>query len=232
MKKFKISDKSPHYLGHRIRLREKFSSYGAGSFHDYELLELLLTYSIPRKDVKKEAKALISRFKSISGVLSADIKELCEIEGISANSAVLISLCRELAAKSLEDKIFNKDILSSPQSVYDFSKVKLSHLENEVFMVIYLNTKNHVQGHEIIDEGTVDTAIVYPRKIVKSVIGKKASSVILVHNHPSGICEPSNDDIRLTSAVKDSLKTVDVKVLDHIISGKSGYFSFREKNLI
>jgi len=232
MKKFKISDKSPHYHGHRARLREKFSNYGAESLHDYELLELLLTYVIPRKDVKEEAKALISRFKSLSGVLGADVKELCEVEGISANSAVLISLCRELAAKSLEEKIFNKDVLSSPQSVYDFSKVKLSHLENEVFMVIYLNTKNHVQGHEIIDEGTVDTAIVYPRKIVKSVIEKKASSVILVHNHPSGVCEPSNDDIRLTSAVKDSLKTVDVKVLDHIISGKSAYFSFREKNLI
>ncbi len=232
MKKFKISDKKPHYLGHRQRLREKFSNYGAESLHDYELLELLLTYAIPVRDVKEEAKTLLSRFKSISGVLGANANELCEIKGISVNSAILISLCRELAAKSLEEKIFNKDVLSSPQSVYDFSKVKLSHLENEVFMVIYLNTKNHVQGHEIIDEGTVDTAIVYPRKIVKSVIEKKASSVILVHNHPSGICEPSNDDIRLTSAVKDSLKPVDVKVLDHIISGKSGYFSFREKNLI
>jgi DNA repair protein RadC len=232
MKKFKISDKSPHYHGHRTRLREKFSSYGGDSLHDYELLELLLTYAIPRKDVKEEAKALISKFKSASGVLGADVKELCEVEGISVNSAALIRLCRELAVKSLEEKIMNKDVLSSPQSVYDFSKVKLSHLENEVFMVIYLNTKNHVQGHEIIDEGTIDTAIVYPRKIVKSVMEKKASSVILVHNHPSGVCDPSNDDIRLTSAVKDSLKTVDVKVLDHIISGKSGYFSFREKNLI
>ena len=232
MKKFKVSDKSPHYYGHRTRLREKFSSYGSESLHDYELLELLLTYAIPRKDVKEEAKSLISRFKSVSGVLGASVNELCKVEGISSNSAVLINLCRELAAKSLEEKIFNKDVLASPQSVYDFSKAKLSHLENEVFMVIYLNTKNHVQGHEIIDEGTVDTAIVYPRKIVKSVIEKKASSVILIHNHPSGVCEPSNDDIRLTSAVKDSLKTVDVKVLDHIISGKSGYFSFREKNLI
>ena len=137
-----------------------------------------------------------------------------------------------MSTKCLEERIYDKDILSSPQSVYDFSRVKLSHLENEVFMVIYLNTKNHVQGHEIIDEGTVDSAIVYPRKIVKSVIERKASSVILVHNHPSGICEPSNDDIRLTSAVKDSLKPVDVKVLDHVISGKAGYFSFREKNLI
>ena len=232
MKKSQISDKKPHYLGHRQRLREKFSNYGVESLHDYELLELLLTYAIPRKDVKEEAKGLISRFKSISGVLGANVNELCEIEGISANSAVLIGLCRELVVKSLEEEIFNKDVISSPQSVYDFSKVKLSHIENEVLMVIYLNTKNHVQGHEIIDEGTVDTAIVYPKKIVKSVIEKKASSVILVHNHPSGICEPSNDDIRLTSAVKDSLKPVDVKVLDHIISGKSGYFSFREKNLI
>jgi DNA repair protein RadC len=232
MNKLKVSDESPHYFGHRQRLRERFSNYGAESFHDYELLELLLTYAIPRKDVKEEAKALISRFNSISGILGASVNELCEVEGISANSAILIGLCRELAVKSLEEKLFNKDVISSPQSVYDFSKVKLSHLENEVFMVIYLNTKNHVQGYEIIDEGTVDTAIVYPRKIVKSVIGKKASSVILVHNHPSGVCEPSNDDIRLTSAVKDSLKPVDVKVLDHIITGKSGYFSFREKNLI
>ena len=232
MNKAEVSEKTHHYIGHRQRLRERFSNYGSGSLHDYELLELLLTYAIPRKDVKAEAKNLLAKFKSISGVLGASVDELREVEGISASSAVLVNLCRELVTKSLEDQILNKDVLSSPQSVYDFSRVKLSHLENEVFMVIYLNTKNHVQGHEIIDEGTVDTAIVYPRKIVKAVIEKKASSVILVHNHPSGVCEPSNDDIRLTSAVKDSLKSVDVKVLDHIISGKFGYFSFREKNLI
>ena len=125
MNKFKVSGGRPHYLGHRVRLREKFSNYGTESLHDYELLELLLTYAIPRKDVKEEAKRLLAKFKSISGVLGADVKELCGVEGISANSAVLIALCRELAVKSLEEKIFNKDVLSSPQSVYDFSKAKL-----------------------------------------------------------------------------------------------------------
>ncbi|MFZ2653690.1 MAG: DNA repair protein RadC [Victivallales bacterium] len=227
-----IIEESPHYHGHRKRLRERFSAYGSESFREYELLELLLTYSIPRKDVKEIAKDLISRFKTLSGVLNADIPELCEAGGISENSAVLISLCREMAGKYFEEKIYAGDVIADPGSVYDFARIKLSHLKDEVFMVILLNPKNHVIDFAVLDEGTVDSAIVYPRKIVKKVIEKNASAVILVHNHPSGICDPSNDDIRLTSAVKDAVKPVDVKVLDHIIAGKSGYFSFREKNLI
>ncbi|OGV39085.1 MAG: hypothetical protein A2X48_17805 [Lentisphaerae bacterium GWF2_49_21] len=225
-------EEHPHYHGHRERLRERFSNYGSESFREYELLELLLTYSIPRRDVKEQAKALVSKFNSLSGVLNADMKELCEVEGISENSAILISLCREMAAKYFEDKIYSRDVIAEPGSVYDFARIKLSHLKDEVFMVILLNPKNHVIDFTVLDEGTVDSAIVYPRKIVREVIEKNASSVILVHNHPSGVCNPSNDDIRLTSAVRDAVKPVDVKVLDHIIAGKTGYFSFREKNLL
>ncbi len=227
-----LTEESPHYHGHRKRLRERFSSYGSESFRDYELLELLLTYSIPRRDVKGMAKALISKFKTLPGVLGADISELCEMDGISVNSAVLIGLCREISVKYFEEKIYSRDVIAEPGSVYDFARIRLSHLKNEVFMVILLNPKNHVIDFAVLDEGTVDSAIVYPRKIVREVIEKNASSVILVHNHPSGVCDPSNDDIRLTSAVKDAVKPVDVKVLDHIIAGKTGYFSFREKNLI
>jgi len=223
---------SPHYHGHRKRLRERFSTYGGESFREYELLELLLTYSIPRKDVKGIAKDLITRFKTLSGVLNAGISELCGVEGISGNSAVLISLCRQMTEKYLEGKIYAGDVIADPGSVYDFARSKLSHLKDEVFMVILLNPKNHVIDFAVLDEGTVDSAIVYPRKIVKQVIEKNASAIILVHNHPSGVCDPSNDDIRLTSAVKDAVKPVDVKVLDHIIAGKTGYFSFREKNLL
>ncbi len=226
------TEENPHYHGHRKRLKERFSSYGGESFRDYELLELLLTYSIPRKDVKGIAKSLVSRFNCLSGVLNADIKELCEIEGVSGNTAILIALCREIASKYFEDKIFSKDVIAEPSSVYDFARIKLSHLKDEVFMVILLNPKNHVIDFTVLDEGTVDSAVVYPRKIIKEVINKNASAVILVHNHPSGICDPSNDDIRLTSAVKDAVKPVDVKVLDHIIAGKTGYFSFRERNLL
>ncbi len=225
-------DDPPHYHGHRRRLKERFSIYGSESFREYELLELLLTYSIPRKDVKEQAKSLITRFKTLAEVLNADVKELSEVAGISGNSAVLIGLCREIAVKYFEDRIYQKDIIAEPGSVYDFVRIKLSHLKDEMFMVILLNPKNHVIDFTVLDEGTVDSAIVYPRKILKQVIEKNASSVILVHNHPSGVCDPSNDDIRLTSAVKDAVRPVDVKVLDHIIAGSTGYFSFREKNLI
>lgn len=219
----------PHYLEHRKRLRERFQRAGAEGLHDYELLELLLTYAIPRRDVKEPAKMLLKRFGGLSGVLDASQRELAETEGLGPISATLIRLIKELCAAYLAERMKDRNVLSAPQAVVDFARVKLAGLPHEAFMVIYLNTKNEVIEHEIIHEGTVDRAVVYPRRVIESALAHHAAGLILAHNHPSGHPEPSEEDKRLTRAVTEAVRPIDIHVVDHIIVGKDGYFSFREE---
>jgi DNA repair protein RadC len=222
----------PDYLEHRKRLREKFNNAGAEAFHNYELLELLLTFAIPRLDVKPVAKALMKRFSTLNGVLDATQHELESVHGVGATSAILVRLIKVLFAAYLEERIEGKDVLSSPGAVVDFARVKLAGLPHEAFMVIYLNVKNRVIDHEVLQEGTVDRAIVYPRQIIKAALTHKAAGLILSHNHPSGDPAPSQEDKHLTRSVIEAARTVEIRVLDHIIVGKSGYFSFQESRLL
>ncbi len=233
MKKIKTSAKedTPDYLGHRDRLRKTFCEAGADALNDYELLELLLFHSIPRKDVKSEAKRLIGHFGGINKVLQADIESLCAVEGISDRSALLIALAREIGTKCLEKKALDTEKLGSPELVAEFARAKLAHSRDEILMAVFLNAKNRVCGYDFISEGTTDCAVVYPKKIVRKALEKNACGIILAHNHPSGECEPSNDDISLTRKVKSAAETVDIKVLDHIIVGVSGYYSLVEKKI-
>jgi DNA repair protein RadC len=223
---------APDYIEHRKRLREKFLKAGAEGFHDYELLELLLTFAIPRVDVKPPAKALVKRFGTLNAVLDATQSELESVRGMGPSSAVLIRLIKELFAAYLAERMEGKDVLSSPGAVVEFARVKLAGLPHEAFMVIYLNVKNRVIDHEVLQEGTVDRAIVYPREIIKAALTHKAAGLILSHNHPSGDPEPSQEDKHLTRAVIEAARTVEIRVLDHIIVGKNGYFSFQENRLL
>jgi len=227
-----MSSNTPHYFGHRKRLRERFHKAGVDGMHDYELLELLLTYAIPRKDVKPIAKALIERFGGLAGVLDASTKELEKNSDIGAFSTTLIKLVKEMCGAYLEEKLKEKGSLSAPQEVLDFARMKLSGLPHEAFMVIYVNTKNRVLAHEIIHEGTVDRAVIYPRRIIEQALAHHATGLILVHNHPSGYSEPSAEDKRLTSDLVEATRTIDIRLLDHIIVGKDGYFSFSERRLL
>ncbi|HDN85404.1 MAG TPA: DNA repair protein RadC [Candidatus Aerophobetes bacterium] len=222
----------PHYIGHRERLRKRFQRAGSKGMHDYELLELLLTYAIPRKDVKPVAKQLIKKFGSFSGVFDASMEELKAIRGVGSVSAILIKVVKEIFCSYLAEEMKKKDLVSSPQAAVDFARVKLSGLPNEAFMIIYLNTKNEVIDSEIIQEGTVDRAVIYPRRIIESALGHHAKGLLLVHNHPSGYPEPSNEDRRITQTISEAVKTVDIKVVDHIIVGKYGYFSFAERGIL
>jgi len=221
-----------HYFGHRERLRERFQRVGSEGLCDYELLELLLTYSIPRKDVKPLAKRLVKQFGSFGGVFDASLEELKSVPGIGQQSAVLIKLVKEIFCVYLLEEMRKKDLVSSPQAAVNFARVRLTGLFYEAFMVIYLNTKNEVIDYEIIHEGTVDKAFVYPRRIIESALSHHASGVIIVHNHPSGHPEASGDDKRITRTIAAAAQIVDVKLIDHIIVGKNGYFSFVEKNLM
>lgn len=221
-----------HYIGHRERLRKRFKKSGVPGFHDYELIELLLTYAIPRRDVKPIAKNLIKKFGGLSGVLDASNKELEEVPGMGETSALLIRLVKELCSAYLGERMKGRDVLSSPQAVFDFVRMKLSGLTNEAFMVIYLNTKNEVIDYEIIQEGTIDRAVIFPRKIIEGAFSHHASGIILIHNHPSGHKEPSQEDKLLTKNIIEAARSIDLRVLDHIVVGKDGCFSFLENHIL
>ncbi|HEU4386360.1 MAG TPA: DNA repair protein RadC [Blastocatellia bacterium] len=222
----------PDYVEHRKRLRERFRKSGAEGMHDYELLELLLTYAIPRKDVKPVGKSLIKRFGGLAGVLDANQDELECVRGLGTASAILIRLAKQLCEAYLAEQMAAREALSSPRTVMDFARAKLAGLPHEAFMVVYLNVKNEVIGHELIHEGTLDRAVIYPRRVIESALANRAACLILVHNHPSGHTDPSPEDKKLTRMIKDAARTVEITVLDHIIVGKSGYFSFAEQEIL
>lgn len=223
-------DEKPHYHEHRKRLRERFRKMQG--LADYELIELLLTFAIPRRDVKPIAKRLLKRFGGISGIMDATERELLQCEGVGKTSAILFRLVKELFVAYTKESMVRRDVLSTPEAVVGFLRTRLSGYGNEVFMVIYLNVKNEVIGHESISEGTVDRVAVYPRRVVEAALLNGASSIILVHNHPTGHVEPSQEDIALTRAIVDAAGTLGIKVLDHIIVGEKKHLSFLEKNLM
>jgi len=221
----------PDYIGHRKRIKEKYKAGGLDGWLDYEVLELALSYAIPRKDTKPIAKELLSKFKSINGVLDADRKELEKVWGISEHTALFLGFLKDIAILYLEKGLYNKDLVSSPDVVYDYLKASLKGTVDEEFKAMFLNSRNRLLAVETIQTGTVNKSVVYPRKIAERALYNRASGVIIAHNHPGGSLNPSEDDCRVTKAIKDALKTVDIVLLDHILIGGDSYFSFRENSL-
>lgn len=218
--------------GHRKRLREKFIRSGISGFHDYEIVELLLTLGTPRKNCKPEAKEAIKRFKTLRGVLEAFPEELQEIEGIGPHNAFGIKLVQEVAREFLKEKILEKPICKSSKEVFDYLYHSMRDLKKEVFKVIFLDGKNQVLNVEDLFEGTIDSSSVYPREIIKNAIKNNAVSLIFVHNHSSGNPEPSESDREITQDLVFAGNIMQIKVLDHIIIGDNRYFSFADDGLI
>jgi DNA repair protein RadC len=221
----------PHYHGHRARLRERFLSTPA-ALKDYELLELLLTFSVGRRDVKPVAKRLIERFGGLAGVFDAAPAELAAVDGAGPASAVLARLVRELATAMLSERMKSRPFLSSPGAVADYARLRIAGLPHEAFMAIYLNVQNEIIGSEIVNEGTVDQVAVYPRRIIEGALGRHAAGLILAHNHPSGYTEPSDEDKRLTDLIRGTARALDIRLLDHLVVGRGGFFSFAERGLL
>ena len=220
------------HKGHRKRLREKFIKSGLAGFHDYEIVELLLTLGSPRRDCKKQAKEAIRRFKTLRGVLAAPLEELQQIEGIGLHSAFGIKLVQEVAREFLKEKILDKPFYKSSQEIFDYLYHSMRDLKKEVFKVIYLNGQNQIIETADLFEGTVDGSSVSPREVVEGAIKYSAVSLIFVHNHPSGNPEPSLKDRELTRELVYAAKIMRIKVLDHIIIGDNRYFSFAGDGLL
>ncbi len=218
--------------GHRKRLREKFVKSGLAGFHDYEIVELLLSLGTPRKDCKLQAKEAIKRFKDLRGVLEASPADLQKITGIGTHSAFGIKLVQEVAREFLKAKILEKPFYKSSQEVFDYLYHSMRDLKKEVFKVIYLNSQNQIIETVDLFEGTVNSSSVPLREVIEGAIKHNAVSLIFAHNHPSGNPEPSTHDRQLTRNLVYCGEIMQIKVLDHIIIGDNRYFSFTGGGLI
>lgn len=226
------SDDKADFLEHRKRLKKKFVDTGIDAFHDYEILELLLTYAIPRKDVKSLAKRLIKHFGSLKKILDADMKDLEKLSGIKTHTAVLIKLVKEISSFYLKEKAAEQTQITCTKELLDFLINKMGGLKDEQFHVIYLNAQNKIIDIETVQEGIVNQTVVYPRKVLENALLRKASAIIMAHNHPSGYVKPSDSDIRLTRTIQEAAKILDILVHDHVIIGENKFFSFREEGLM
>jgi DNA repair protein RadC len=222
----------PDYRQHRKRLKKKFTDVGVKALHHYEILELVLSYAISRKDMKPLAKLLFKQYGSIKGVMDAEFTELKKIKGIGEHTAILIKVIKDISSLYLQEKAAEKTQISCTSELMNFCRMEFGGLKDERFSVIYLNTQNRIIDLETIQEGIVNQAVVYPRKVLENALKRKASAIILVHNHPSGHVKPSEADVRLTKMINDTAKILDIIVHDHIIIGENAVFSFREEGVI
>ena len=218
--------------GHRRRLRDRFTQDQPSGFQDYEILEFLLTFGVPRKDVKPQAKELMEKFGSLARVLEAPGKELEEVKGVGKASSFLLRLARESCVRYLRSRIEKKNLLKNAEEVVQYCRALLLGKDHEEVWVLYLNIRNEIMGQEAIALGTLDQAQVYPRRIVEGCLRTKAAGLIMAHNHPSGKVDPSAEDEALTAKVFQALKTVDLRLVDHIIVGSEGFFSFRQSGVL
>ena len=227
-----MNNGEPHHLGHRERLKARFERAGISGLQEYEVLELLLFYALPRRDVKPLAKALLKRFGSLKGVLDADRGALQATPGIGRHAAVLVGIVREVAALSLRQRAEEREQISSTKELIDYCLASMGGLKDEHFAVICLNARNRIIQVETVQEGIVNQAVVYPRKVLEKALAHKASAIILVHNHPSGHVRPSDADIRLTRVLQDAARVMDIALHDHLIVGGNRFFSFREEGIL
>jgi len=229
-----MNDQKPHHYGHRQRLRERFLKSGLAGFADYEVVELLLTLAVPRSDVKKPAKALIAKFGNLRGILDAPIEELRAVAGIGSVTPVALQIIKAAATLYLQQSGEGRDSLADPTRLAEFWRMRLGALQIEVFEVAYLDSGYRLlrDGVETLEEGTIDRAAVYPRRIIEAALKRGAAAVVLAHNHPNGNLTPSEHDKVLTRAIVLAAETVHIKVVDHLIVSAEDTFSFRKAGLL
>jgi DNA repair protein RadC len=224
-------EKHPHYLGHRERLRDRFLE-APEAMPDYEVMELLLSIAIPRRDVKPVAKALIQRFGSFADALAADYRTLEKAEGLGPTSAAVLKVVREAAVRLARAPVLGRPVLTSWDQLVDYCSAAMATLQTEQFRLLFLDRKNVLIADEVQQEGTVDHTPLYPREVVKRALELHASAVIMVHNHPSGDPAPSRADIEMTRMVRDALKAVGILLHDHLVIGRNKHASFKAMALL
>lgn len=220
------------YLGHRERLRLRYLEGGAKALHDYELLELLLTFAIPRRDTKPYAKRLLQAFGSIRSILEASLEELQLRAGLPRQSALLLRAAGDLYRFARRETVQRGKAFSSPAQAAGFLQEEIGGLPREVFACLYLDQRHQLLSFEVLQEGTVDQTSVYPREVYRRALEQHAAGVIFAHNHPAGSLFPSEADKDLTRRLVEAGRALGVSVLDHLILAREGWFSFRQQGLL
>ncbi|TAJ39877.1 MAG: DNA repair protein RadC [Reyranella sp.] len=221
----------PHYFGHRARVRERVLKSGVEALADYELLELLLFYSIERVDTKPLAKALLDRFGTLGDVFAAEPAQLREFE-IDQRTLVHFKAMREVGRRLAERKVKDMPVFTNWQQLIDYCHAALAHEKTEQFRILFLDRKNVLIADEVQQRGTIDHTPVYPREVVKRALALNAAALILVHNHPSGDPKPSRDDIEMTREIRTASEALGITIHDHLVIGRKGHASFRSLGLL
>jgi DNA repair protein RadC len=214
--------------GHRQRLRERFLKSGLSGFHDYEVIELLLTLGTPRKDCKQAAKEALNMFKTLPAVLEAQPSQLTEVKGIGPKNLIGLKLVKAVAERYLETKAVEKDPINNSKDLYDFLFHRFRGEKRECFHVLFMDAKNRIIASETLFKGTLTVSSVYPREVVKVALEHHAAALILVHNHPSGDPQPSADDIAITQQLLAACLLMGITIHEHIVIGNNRYYSFAD----
>jgi DNA repair protein RadC len=222
---------TPHYWGHRARVRERVMKSGVDALADYELLELLLFYAIERIDTKPLAKRLLERFGTLGDVFAAEPAQLREFE-IDQKTLILFRAAREAGRRLAERKVKDMPVLTNWQQLIDYCHAALAHEKTEQFRILFLDRKNVLIADEVQQRGTIDHTPVYPREVVKRALALNAAALILVHNHPSGDPKPSRDDIEMTKEIRKAAEALGISIHDHLVIGRKGHASFRSLGLL
>ncbi len=214
------------------RPRERLFAHGPACLSDAELVALMLRTGVAGRPVSAVAVALLARFGRVSRLLSAPLPEVAAVPGVGPVRAAQLVVAMELARRSLDEQMQARDSLASPAAVRGYLRLRMQHLGHEVFWAVFLDAQNRVIAAEELFRGTLTQTSVYPREVVKQALAHNAAGVILAHNHPSGVAEPSVQDQSLTRSLAESLALVDVKVLDHFIVAPGAFLSFAERGLL
>ena len=225
-------EKVPDYLGHRRRLRKKLMVHGIETLHDYEIIELLLTFSIPYRDVKPIAKELIKKFGSIKEIFDAPPHKLKDVKYVKDNTVELIKFIKEVPVLYQKQRAQATTITKTPEELIEYCIRNIGNKKDEEFRLISLDTNFGMISDDLISIGTIDRSFVYPRKVMETALKRKAFAIILVHNHPDGHPEPSEEDITITKALEIPAKILSLTIYDHLIVSNGSYFSFKVNNLL
>lgn len=217
--------------GHRARLRERLAE-GPDALLDHEVIEYLLALAIPRRDTKPLAKALIARFGGIGEVLSADWSQLTQVRGMGETSTAALKIAQAAALRLLKAEVKARPILGSWQALLDYLRADMAFLSVERVRILHLNSRNMLIRDDLMSEGTVDQAAIHVREVIRRAMDLGSTALILVHNHPSGAPQPSQQDIAITRQIADAGKRMGITVHDHIIIGSEGHVSLRGMGLI
>lgn len=214
------------------RPREKLLGRGAASLSDAELLAIFLRTGVTGKSAVDLARELLNKFGNLTQLFAASEANFCEVHGLGQAKYVQLQAIKEMSLRGLKEELQRGNALNSPRAVRDYLQLLLGARQQEVFLVLFLDTQHRVIASEELFHGTLSQTSVYPREVVKRALAHNAAAVILAHNHPSGVAEPSQSDQLLTDALKQALNLVDVRVLDHFIVGAGTILSFAEKGLL